>query len=521
MLNWFYKVAPIREKFRFLVTVQAGLSAIGVATTWYAGGLSWLTGIAAAGFAMTVAMLLYASRQICTPYVNTVLRMEALAAGDTDSPILYTDHADCVGRMTAAMSAFKANIVEVQQARTAQERIVQSISLGLTNLAENNLSYTIDEPFPGEADSLRRNFNAAMASSKDNAEQVQQARAVQERIVQSISLGLAKLAENDLVYRIDEPFPGEADSLRRNFNEALSAIAETIKAVNAGADSVSTGASEIRAASDDLALRNEQQAASLEETAAAMNEVTGLVKATAESASEVQQSIGQAQREATDGGNVVRRAIAAMGAIERSSQEITQIIDVIDGISFQTNLLALNAGVEAARAGDAGKGFAVVANEVRALAQRAAASAKDIKGLITTSSAQVDEGVALVGETGTVLEKIVTRVGEASTLVNEIAASAENQAANLVQINSAVGEMDRMTQQNAAMVEQSTAAARSLAEEASELTKMVSRFRTGGESFAAVVPLAHQPTRSRKRAPQAVSGNLALKRQDDEDWSEF
>lgn len=253
-----------------------------------------------------------------------------------------------------------------------------------------------------------------------------------------------------------------------------------------------------------------------------MNQVTSMVRETAKGAAEVNRSIDEAHREASEGGAVVKRAVGAMGAIEKSASEITQIINVIDGIAFQTNLLALNAGVEAARAGDAGKGFAVVANEVRALAQRSADAAKDIKALITTSAEQVGAGVALVGETGTLLDRIVTRVGAISGMITTIAESAETQATNLQQVNGAVGEMDKMTQQNAAMVEESTAAARSLAGEAEALADVVARFKLGGEAPArrAVAPTRLAPKR-KARGPM-VSGNLALKSDDgDDDWSEF
>jgi methyl-accepting chemotaxis protein len=209
-----------------------------------------------------------------------------------------------------------------------------------------------------------------------------------------------------------------------------------------------------------------------------MDAVTGIVQETATGAQAVTQTIALADREAGEGGDVVRRAIEAMAAIELSAQEIGQIISVIDGIAFQTNLLALNAGVEAARAGEAGKGFAVVATEVRALAQRSADAAQSIKALITTSGEQVGAGVELVRESGTRLEAIVRRISEISALIGGIDGSATRQAVNLGQINGAMREMDRMTQQNAAMVEESSAATRSLAAEAVRLNELVATFRT-------------------------------------------
>ena len=357
-------------------------------------------------------------------------------------------------------------------------------------------------------------FRAASMAQVESA-------AKQEAVVSTLSSGLDQLAEGNLMHRIEARFADEYEPLRNSFNESIARLAELMRNVASSAQGVSTGAGEIRAASDDLALRNEQQAASLEETAAAMNQVTHVLKETADNASGVRKTIEEAHREASDGGAVVKRATEAMAGIERSSQEINQIISVIDGIAFQTNLLALNAGVEAARAGDAGKGFAVVANEVRALAQRSADAAKDIKTLITTSTEQVGEGVSLVSETGSLLEKIVQRVGEIAGLMSEIATSTENQSVNLQQVNSAVGDMDRMTQQNAAMVEQSTAAARSLADEAGELNRIVASFKVGGGTVYAA-PASPKPAPRRAAPPPMVSGNLALKSSgSDDDWSEF
>ncbi len=270
-----------------------------------------------------------------------------------------------------------------------------------------------------------------------------------------------------------------------------------IGAVRATASGVRTSSDEIRAASEDLALRNEQQAASLEETAASVGTTVSLTRQSADNAAGARHAIAQTHARATEGGEVVGKAVAAMGAIEQSAREITQIIDVIDGIAFQTNLLALNAGVEAARAGEAGKGFAVVANEVRALAQRSAEAARDIKALIDKSTAHVGDGVSLVGETGTLLAEIVNQVGAVTTQISDIAETAAAQASNLEQVNVAVGTIDRMTQQNAAMVEQATAATRSLSSEAQRLGELVAQFKVSGAAF-----LRPCPPPSRRHLPQ-------------------
>ncbi|MBX9881005.1 MAG: methyl-accepting chemotaxis protein [Sphingomonas sp.] len=350
-----------------------------------------------------------------------------------------------------------------------------------------------------------------------------EAEAKQRHVVDVIAAGLEQLGAGNLNYSIEEPLPAEYEALRHGFNQTVAGLGETLTGVAHSAQSVHNGSTEIRAASDDLARRTEQQAASLEETTAAMNQVTVGVADTARSAIEVKRAIGETHREASAGGEVVERTVAAMSAIEKSSQQITQIINVIDGIAFQTNLLALNAGVEAARAGDAGRGFAVVASEVRALAQRSADAAKDIKALILTSGEQVSGGVALVGETGQMLKRIVDRVGEISTMVGGIAQSAETQAANLQQVNAAVADMDKMTQQNAAMVEESTAAARSLATEADTLSALVQRFVASDAPRPQAYEAPPAPVRRPKRVTPAVDGNLALKAApvDDEDWTEF
>ncbi len=418
-------IAPIyrvqREQVRSIVALSRTHSAQTQRTN------ARLTGIALAGLGVIalgmLGLILWTARAaqklVVAPLVETAAAMQRMADGDTSVAVEGTERPDEIGQVARAMQVFR------------------------------------------EAEQGRR---------RASAEQMQ--------VVTALTDGLERLAAKDLEHQLGEPFPPAYEMLRQNYNAAVTSLAEALRIVRIGTASVQGSISEIGAASHDLALRNEAQAARIAETARAMDAVTGIVHETATGAQAVSQTITQADREAGEGGEVVRRAIEAMAAIEHSAQEIGQIISVIDGIAFQTNLLALNAGVEAARAGEAGKGFAVVATEVRALAQRSADAAQSIKALITTSGEQVGAGVELVRESGTRLEAIVRRIGEISALTGSIAGSATRQAANLTQINAAMSEMDRMTQQNAAMVEESSAATRSLAAEAVRLNELVKTFRT-------------------------------------------
>ncbi|WP_447941598.1 methyl-accepting chemotaxis protein [Brevundimonas mediterranea] len=329
--------------------------------------------------------------------------------------------------------------------------------------------------------------------------------------------------------RITDAFPPAYEQLRTNFNAAVEGLQEAIGTIAANTGAINAGAAEIAKAADDLSRRTEQQAASLEETAAALDEVTATVKATAAGAIQAAGAVQAARDDADKSGAVVRDAVAAMGEIERSSAQINQIIGVIDEIAFQTNLLALNAGVEAARAGESGRGFAVVASEVRALAERSAEAAKEIKGLITQSTVQVGSGVKLVTETGQALDRIVAHVAQIEGLVTEISSSAAEQATGLQQVNTAVNQMDQMTQQNAAMVEQSTAASHSLSQEADGLAAAVSRFRVGARPAAsAPAPAPARPAASPARTVAALKtvgrGGAALapaSEPDADGWESF
>jgi methyl-accepting chemotaxis protein len=343
----------------------------------------------------------------------------------------------------------------------------------------------------------------------------------QNFVVKELADGLMALAQGDLSRQLQRPFAPSYEDLRRTFNETVVRLSELLVDVSSSAERVAIGAKEIRQASDDLAKRNEHQAAKVEHANHAVTQLATMVGETASNAASVQRSIASTHSEASEGGKVVRKATEAMAAIERSAQEISQIIGVIDGIAFQTNLLALNAGVEAARAGDAGRGFAVVANEVRGLALRSAEAATDIKKLITKSSEQVGSGVALVSETGTLLDQIVASVGEISTRVTEIADGTQKQAARLNEVSGGMNEMDRMTQQNAAMVEQSAAAAHSLDTESTQLSTMVGQFRTRTTRPATQAKPRALPASPPQRVKLVANGGFAQAGSDAGGWDAF
>lgn len=330
---------------------------------------------------------------------------------------------------------------------------------------------------------------------------------------------LRAMAEGDLT--VELPALGEAyRQLEQDFNTTASRLRDAIRSVSRSTDAIRTGSMEISQASDDLAQRTEHHANELGRTASSVSTLSESLQETAQSAGEAHRSVDAAVGEARRGGEVVGQAMTAMEQIEKSTGEIGQIVAVIDSIAFQTNLLALNAGVEAARAGDAGKGFAVVANEVRGLAQRSADAAKDIRALIETSSGQVASGVDMVRKTGEALATIIERIDLATDVVTRINKASSEQSGKLRQTNEIIGKMDVVTQQNAAMVEEATAAARTLASEADTLAALVGGFKVGGDS---VVPFS-----APKAAPPAFAGRprtrsagAAAQVIDEADWSEF
>jgi methyl-accepting chemotaxis protein len=436
---------------------------------------------AGAGVATALAMFFgwMLSTAIGKPVVNMTTVMRKLAGGDKAVEVPGAGRKDEIGQMAAAVLAFK-------DAAIANDRL------------------------EGEAADQRRMTEEERARAE--AERAESARQ-QAAVVAALAEGLEQLSKGNLTYRLTQTFPEEYVKLQSDFNAAMGQLKDAMTTVVTNVSAIRSGAGEISQAADDLSRRTEQQAASLEETAAALDQITATVRKTASGAKQCSDVVLAARGDAEKSGEIVRDAVGAMSAIEQSSTQISQIIGVIDEIAFQTNLLALNAGVEAARAGDAGRGFAVVASEVRALAQRSADAAKEIKTLISSSGTQVGAGVSLVGQTGEALNRIVERVAEIDGLVSEISASAQEQATGLQQVNTAVNQMDQVTQQNAAMVEQSTAASHSLAQEADVLNQSVSRFEIG-EHDRASAPAASKPAAHAKPAskPSAVQRTVtALK----------
>ncbi len=389
----------------------------------------------------------------------TVLRgsVQAIASGALDTAIPYAGRRNEFGDIARALEGFRDNAraKHLMESESASERAAIEAERARNDSDKRSLDGQIDFA------------------------------------VDQLASGLARLAQGDLSRAIDTPFVGRLEQLRTDFNGSLLRLTETMVQIRENTLSIQGSGADMRQSAMDLAKRTEDQAASLEETAAAVEEITVTVRSSAERARDVQQVVGKTRKTASSSEAVVNNAIEAMGRIESGARQIEQIIEVIDSIAFQTNLLALNAGIEAARAGDAGKGFAVVAHEVRELAQRSADAAKQIKELIDQSTAEVSTGSALVREAGQVLTSISTQIVEISKHIDTIATAAQDQASALQEVNSSVNAMDQMTQKNAAMVADTTAASNELADEADALLTMVQQFRTGD---------AAQPTQRMARA---------------------
>ncbi len=460
--NKFAPVAADERKSRKQVQAQADLAEAAISARTGTTIIMNFT-IVMACFALVMLIAIFRIRAwIVAPLKGLRDSMVRLAGGDLQAEVAGVERNDEIGGMSRAVQVFKVTGVEKQR---LEAEVVQ---------------------FQGQLAQKLREMEAAFELSRVHS----------KAAMAVMGIALDRLAKGDLTVRTERVGTAGHHILINNLNAAVVSMHDTVQAISVSTASLHAGAVEISGASDDLARRTEQQAASLEETAATLDQITATVRKTADGAGEARDVVAAAKTDAARSGDVIRETVAAMSGIASSSKQIGNIIGVIDEIAFQTNLLALNAGVEAARAGEAGRGFAVVATEVRALAQRSATAAKEIKTLISASSAQVATGVTLVGETGKALGRTLQQVEHLNRLVSAIAASAAEQVIGLNQVNTAMNEMDQVTQQNASMVEQTTASSHSLADEATELARLVAEFRTGAQQVSAA-----PASQSRLQAP--------------------
>ncbi|MGO7420183.1 methyl-accepting chemotaxis protein, partial [Rhizobium ruizarguesonis] len=424
---------------RFLVVESVLLSELN------AGSIEIATLLTMIGIGVLVVMALatgLVTNLLFSPLARLAGVTRDVADGKLDSEIGSLNRKDEIGTMANALDRFRHSLIESRELEAASEETrLQAEHDRQQNLAERE----------AEAKTL-------------------------QQVVEALDEGLHHLANGDLAYQIDTHFPNELESLRVNFNEALATLSETMTAIGGNSMAVRAGSEEMRTGADELAGRTERQAGSITETANAISAITQSVRRQIERAEQAERIARDAKKETTGSGQIMRETIAAMEAIQASSRQINTIISVIDDIAFQTNLLALNAGVEAARAGESGKGFAVVAMEVRELAQRSSSAAKEISSLLQKSTHEVESGVALVEKAGVALTGIGAHVEAINGQINEIMGATREEANTLREINSAVAELDAMTQQNASMVEETTAAIHRLATEALEMDRQLGNF---------------------------------------------
>jgi methyl-accepting chemotaxis protein len=419
---------------------------------------------------LAAGMILLVTRRVTRPLVTIQEAMLKLAGGDFNVVLPGLDRKDEIGAMANAVEKFK--VLAVEKGRQDAEEV------------------------------MRRQQAEADLQAKA-AEERAKAAEEQGRAFRAIGKGLGELSEGNLMFRLDERFPEEYREVKDNFNAALERLYETIKAIAESSGEVANAAVEISTSTTDLSQRTEEQAASLERTSASMEEISSTVKNNADSAKHANQVTAGTRECADRGGEVVAQAVKAMSRIEESSTKISDIIGVIDEIARQTNLLALNAAVEAARAGDAGRGFAVVASEVRNLAQRSSEAAKDIKSLIVNSTTQVQEGVDLVNRAGKSLEEIVESIKQVATIVSEIASASMEQSTGIDHVNTALTQMDEVTQQNAALVEENAATSKVLEQQSAAMSERVHFFKLGHD--VATAPSAHVKSPIKASSPRRAA----------------
>ena len=512
--------AVVKADMQELVAVSAEVAAFGHIILFV---VLAVTGV---GIASGVGFGLYiGTSQLSRPIKKVTEAIKQVANDDFSVEVPYAGRGDEIGDMAAAVEVFKQNGLAVRRMH-AQEAVLRAksddlqsgMSQVVSSAAAGDFSRRIEKTYGDEnLDRFASNVNELIASVDTGITETRRV--------------IAGLADGDLTQTMQGTYQGAFAELQENVNVTLSTLQNTMREVRETTESIHGNSNELRAAGDDLSQRTEKQAAALEETSAALDQITAVVQNSTTRAQEASVMASEAKANTARSGVVVRNAVDAMGRIEQAAREISQIINVIDEIAFQTNLLALNAGVEAARAGEAGKGFAVVAQEVRELAQRSATAAKDIKSLITKSGNEVQAGVRLVQETGAALSEIESSVLAINDHIHSIATSAREQATGLAEVNTAVNQMDQVTQQNAAMVEETSAATHKLTAEADSLVRLVSGFKVSRQTNRAPTVArieSHRPVASPARKMMAnVARGMSSSRggsaaqATSQEWEEF
>ncbi len=527
---------------------QAGTDGSNVAKDQLAQAINVSIVIGGVSILLGVILAIAISRSIARPVGAMTTAMRDLAAGQLGVTVPALDYKDEIGEMAQAVQVFKQNAIDKKRMEEEQRAAEEASRKAEEEQRQREAAIVAEVAEVAKAASQGDLDRAIDLAGKDGfllnlCQGVNTLVSLTGIALKDVAQVLAAVAQGDLTKRITNPYGGLFDQLKGDVNQTADKLSEIVTNINGAAGQIGSAASEVAAGSQDLSERSEQQASALEETAASMEELAATVRANATNAQQANQLAAGAREVAAGGGQVVSDAVAAMGRIEASSQKIGDIVGMIDEIAFQTNLLALNAAVEAARAGDAGKGFAVVAQEVRNLAQRSAQASKEIKVLISESGREVANGADLVKGAGKTLDEILGSVKRVADIVGEIAAASSEQAAGIDQVNQAVTQMDEMTQQNAALVEESAAAAHALEDQSGELNRLIGFFQLSGQAMQTSVaprPAAARPAKSVAPAkritakPAAGQSHLAkLKAKEpaptlaakanggDQDWAEF
>jgi methyl-accepting chemotaxis protein len=481
MSDLYAALEPVQEKLETALDqdYQAAKADITAARTALAQFLAWVLG---GGVLVLIVLAVAVGTLICRPLVALTGVMTRLADGDHDVTIGHQGDRNELGSMSRAVEVFRQNAIEkarldeAERRRLEAERQAAEAQRQREQAIGAEIAALIDAVAAGDLTS-RVELAGKDGFYRTMSEGINRLTDTVQTAINDIARVLGALADGNLTLRITKAYQGAFDTLKTDVNTTADRLADVVGQIRSATDAISQAAAEVSAGSSDLAERTEQQASSLEETAASLEELGATVRTAADNAQRTNRMAANARGAAEQGSTVAASAIDAMKEIADASRRITEIISVIDEIAFQTNLLALNAAVEAARAGDAGKGFAVVAQEVRLLAQRSAQASKEIKSLILNSESQVQSGVDLVKKAGDTLTGIARGVHEVAALISEIATGSTEQASSLEQINSAVASMDEMTQKNAALVEQTTAAAASMNNQARDLDGLMTFFK--------------------------------------------